>query len=103
MSTARLEQLRKLAELEPGDAFARYGVALECIQLEHWAEAVRELEHVLTLDPQYIAAHMQKARVELKLGVREAAAATLRAGIAAARGKGDRHAADEMTKMLEAL
>ncbi len=100
---SRLDQLRQLAVAQPDDPFTHYGVALECANLERWEEALTALDQTLALDPQYIAAHMQKARIELRIGRRTAAGATLRLGIDAARAKGDRHAADEMGKMLEAL
>ena len=100
---SRLEQLRKLAAAQPEDPFTHYGVGLEYANLEQWEEALAAFQRALELDAQYIAAHMQKSRVELRLGRRDAAGAALRAGIAAARAKGDRHAADEMGKMLEAL
>ncbi len=80
-----------------------YGVGLECLAREEWADAVAAFDAVLKLDPRYSAAYAQKARAELKLGRRAEAAATLRAGVAVARGKGEKHAADEMQKMLETM
>ncbi|MEW6250362.1 MAG: tetratricopeptide repeat protein [Planctomycetota bacterium] len=100
---SRLDQLRQLAAAQPDDPFTHYGVALECMNLEFWDDARAALDRALALDPHYIAAHMQKARVELRTGQRAAAAACLQAGIAAAQARADRHAAEEMTKMLEAL
>ncbi len=100
---ARLDQLRKLAAAEPNDPLVHYGVGLECMNLERWAEARAEFERTLTIDPNYTAALFQKARAELKLGLREAAAATLQTGMALATQKGETHAADEMRKMLEAM
>lgn len=100
---SRLDQLRKLAALEPKDPLTHYGLGLECMNLERWDEARTAFEHTLAIDPNYTAALFQKARVELKLGQRDAATATLRAGVTLATSKGETHAADEMRKMLEAL
>jgi tetratricopeptide (TPR) repeat protein len=100
---SRLDQLRKLAESQPDDALAQYGVGLECMQLERWEEAIAAFQRTLSLDRGYSAAYFQKARAELQLGRRAAAAATLKAGIAAADAKGETHTASEMKKMLEAL
>ena len=100
---SRLEQLRKLAAVSPADPFTHYGVGLECAALEHWAEALAAFEQVLGLDPRYSAAYLQKARAELKLGRRDAAAGTLRAGIAVAQASGETHAASEMQKTLEMM
>lgn len=99
----RLEQLRKLAALEPHDPFTHYSVGLECLELERWDEALAAFDAALARDPQYFAAQPQRARVLLKLGRRADAADALRAGVAAAQLAGDRHAADHMTGLLEAL
>jgi tetratricopeptide (TPR) repeat protein len=100
---SRLEQLRQLAAAQPNDPFMHYGVALECVKLERWDDALAAFEHALALDASYTAAHMQKAQLQIRLGRRDAAAETLRTGIAAARAKSEKHTADEMNKMLEAL
>ncbi len=100
---SRLDQLRRLAAAQPDDPFTLYGVALECVKLEQWDEALAAFDRALALDAAYTAAHMQKAQLQIRLGQRAAAAETLRTGIAAARAKSEKHAADEMGKMLEAL
>ena len=100
---SRLDQLRRLAAAQPNDPFMHYGVGLECVQLERWEEALAAFERTLEVDPQYSAAYSQKARVELKLGRREAAAGTLHAGIAVAAGKGETHAVSKMQELLESL
>ncbi len=100
---SRLDQLQKLAAAQPNDPFMHYGVALECTKLERWDEAIAAFDRALALDPGYTAAHMQKGQLQIRLGRRDAAITTLRAGVAAARAKAEKHAADEMNKMLEAL
>ena len=100
---SRLERLRKLAATQPNDPFVHYGVGLECVAQEQWDEALAAFERTLAIDGAYSAAHMQKARVEVKLGQRDAARATLVAGIAAAQAAGESHAAGEMGKILETL
>lgn len=100
---ARLDKLRQLAAQQPHDPFVHYGIGLECVTQERWAEAVAAFEQVLTLDPNYHAAHMQKAAAELKLGQRDTARQTLEEGIAIALRTGDKHAAAEMRKTLETI
>lgn len=100
---SRLDQLRKLAATQPGDPFTQYGVGLECMQLERWEEALAAFEQTLRIDRQYAAAYFQKARVELKLGRREAAIETLKAGIAVAAAKGETHTVSKMQETLESL
>ena len=100
---SRLDQLRRLAAAQPDDPFTHYGVALECVKLELWGEALAAFDRTLAIDAQYSAAYFQKARAELKLGRREAAAATLKAGMAVAASKGDTHAVSKMQELLESL
>ncbi len=100
---ARLDQLRRLAESAPHDPLTHYGVGLELLALERWQDAITAFEQALRCDGQYVAAYQQKARAELKLGRRDAAAATLRRGIELATRRGDLHAADDMRKLLEPL
>ncbi len=100
---SRLEQLRQLVAAQPHDPFTHYGVGLECAQLERWEEALTAFDETLRLDRQYSAAYFQKARVELKLGRREAAAETLTAGIAVATANGETHTVSKMQEMLESM
>lgn len=100
---SRLDKLEKLAAMQPDDPFVRYGVGLELAALERWEDAIAAFDRVLALDSQYTAAHLQKARAETRLGRRDDARMTLTAGITAANAAGDRHTADEMSKLLETL
>jgi tetratricopeptide (TPR) repeat protein len=100
---SRLEQLRKLAAAQPADPFTHYGIALECVQLERWEEALAAFEQTLAIDHAYAAAYFQKARTELKLGRRQAAAVTLQAGVQVAAAQGDTHTVSKMKELLETL
>lgn len=100
---SRLDQLRKLAEAQPDDPFAHYAVGLEYAEQSQWAAAQAAFARALEINADYTAAYMQRARAEIKLGRREDAGATLRAGLAVAGRLGDQHAVDELTKMLEAI
>ncbi len=100
---SRLDKLRKLVAAQPNDPFAHYGLGLEQVQRAEYPDAVATFARVLELDPHYVAAYMQKARAELATQQRDTARQTLEAGILAARGAGEGHAADEMQKLLETL
>jgi len=99
----RLERLQQLAATQPDDPLTHYAIGLELLAQERAAEARDAFNRVLALDSRYTPALMQRARAEIKLGLRDAAVATLADGIAAAQAAGDRHAADEMRKLREAL
>ncbi len=100
---SRLEVLQKLATAQPDDPLAHYGVGLELTQLERWADAIEAFQQALKCDTQYVAAHFQIAKANLKLEQRDAARDALAAGIAAAASQNDHHAEAEMRELLEAI
>ena len=98
-----LEQLRALLRDDPDDPFLHFGLAME-LHKEGQAEgALEEFERVNELDPDHAAAHQQRAGVLMDLGRKGDAIAALEAGIEAADRQGDRHAADDMSRMLSAM
>lgn len=100
---SRLERLQKLAAAEPNDPFVQYGLGMELMSTEQWAAAIEAFDRVLSLDPKYEGAHLQKGKSEIKLGRRDAARQTLRAGLDAAHAAHDEHAADQLREVLAAL
>ena len=100
------ERMRKLAamlEKEPRDVFLLYAMAMEHKKLGKAAEALEYLKTVLEVDPGYAVAHQQAGQVHEMSGDIEAAKQAYRDGIAAARKKGDLHAAEEMEGALSML
>ncbi len=61
---------RRLVELRPGDARARYNLALALEDCRQLPEATEELHQALALEPRYAAAHFNLARVYEQLGRR---------------------------------
>jgi tetratricopeptide (TPR) repeat protein len=100
---SRLEQLLKLAEMAPDDPLAHYAIGLEHFNLEQWDQAVAAFEKTLEIDRKYTAAYYHKARSEIRADQREAAKATLAAGMACARGAGDMKTEREMRELLETI
>ncbi len=98
-----IEQLQKLLAADPTDAFLLYGLAQEHARLGNHAEAVRCYDRCLAADPAYAYAYFHKARAQEAAGDTAAAAATLRAGIAAARAAADSHALSEISAYLDEL
>jgi tetratricopeptide (TPR) repeat protein len=103
MPMTRLEQLQKLAQVDPRDPITRYALGLEYFNLEQWDQAIAAFDEAIAIDPRYQPAFHHKARAELRAKRHDAARATLATGIALARAAGDRHAEAEMREMLEAL
>lgn len=100
---SRLDQLRKLAALEPNDPMTHYGVGIECINLAQWEDAVASFAAALGADEKYSAAYYHKARAEIALGRGADARATLERGMAVARTHGDWKTVNEMQDLLETV
>lgn len=102
-AVGRVEQLQAMLAADPGDAFLRYGLALEYMKLGRLDEALAGFEALLRDEPTYVPAHFMHARALEQTDDLDRARAAYRAGIDVARRTGDTHAAAEMTAALEAL
>lgn len=100
---SRLEQLKKLLNAEPQDAFLNFALAMEYLKMGRHDEALAQFGRVNEIDPEYVAAYFQKGNALVALGRREEAKAVLAQGIEAARRTGNAHAAGEMGELLQAL
>lgn len=98
-----LEQLQRLLEADPDDAFVLYGLAQEYARLGRWSDAIAHYDRCLGVDPLYCYAYYHKARVQARTGDLTGASATIRRGLDAARRAGDTHAAAELQVLLESL
>lgn len=96
----RLAKLTQLLEREPNDTFLIYGLALEHRKLADHARAIELLDRVISIDPSYCYAYYQKGMTLESTGDTDAARSAYRAGIDAARTKGDAHALSELEAAL---
>ncbi len=87
----------------PRDAFLLYAVAQELARTGDHAGAMDHYDRCLDADPAYCYAYFHKARTLESMGREAEAAATLRQGLAAARGAGDAQALREIQGYLDAL
>jgi len=99
----RLEKLHKLLERDPNDPFVLYGIALEHKKLGDANSAIEFLDRTIAADSGYCYAYYQKGQVQEMLGDAAAARETYQKGIAAAKSKGDDHAAGEIEAALAML
>jgi predicted Zn-dependent protease len=99
----RLEMLKEhLAEF-PGDAFARYGLAMEYANSGENEAALAEFAALLKDNPDYTAGYFMAAQTLAKIGKAEAAREMLTNGIASAKRTNNAHAKSEMEAMLAEL
>lgn len=99
----RLEMLKNLVAQNPGDSFARYGLAMEWARAGNLEQAVEEYRSLLAVNPNYAAAYYHGGQTLEKLGRREEARALYRQGIETTTRTGDLHARSEMEAALAAL
>ncbi len=95
--------LEQFVAQKPADAFARYGLALECVKLGDDAAAEAHFRKLMETNPEYIAGYFQFGQLLSRLGRFDDARKTLSDGIVAAQKSGDIHARDEMQAALTLL
>jgi tetratricopeptide (TPR) repeat protein len=100
---ARRQMLEEFAAAHPGDAFARYGLAMECANQGDHPAAVENFEKLLAEHPAYVSGYFQFGQLLARISQTEKARATFTSGIEAAHRAGDNHAAEEMQAALAAL
>lgn len=100
---SRREILEQFVAARPADAFARYGLALECAKLGDDRAAATHFQHLVEKHPDYVATYFQYGQFLAKLGREAEARKMLSAGIVVAQRAGDIHARDEMQAALNSL
>jgi tetratricopeptide (TPR) repeat protein len=101
--TDRLTTLTQFLEQNPGDAFARYGLAMEYSRLGQIETALEQFKKLLELHPDYTNGYFMAAQTLERAGRTPEARKMLENGIIAAQRTGNRHALSEMSGMLEEL
>jgi len=97
----KLAALNEILQLDPTNAFARYGLAMEHTAKGNPEAALAEFDTLIAQSPDYVPAFQMSVQTLIKLGRTEAAVARLNAGIAAANRTGNSHAAAEMQALLD--
>jgi Tfp pilus assembly protein PilF len=99
----RRQMLEEFVAAKPNDAFALYGLAMECANSGDAAAADQHFKTLVGAHPDYVAAYFQFGQFLARTGRPEEARSTLTAGIATARRAGDDHARSEMEAALAEL
>lgn len=101
--TQRMQQLEQMLAKEPNDTFLLYGLAMEFKKANDPARALDYFQRVIDLDGGYCYAYHQKGLIYESIDDLESARNAYRAGIEAARRKGDEHARQEIQGALMML
>ena len=99
----RLEVLEEFIAANRSDAFARYGLALECAKGGDADTALEHFRQLLAAHPDYVTGYFQYGQFLARLRRIDEARQILTAGIAVARRVGDQHAASEMEAARDEL
>jgi Flp pilus assembly protein TadD len=100
---SRREQIEAMLAEEPNDPELRYMLAMEHISGGDDGEAVRCLQGLIEVAPNYPPAYHQAGRAMQRLGRIAEARTVLSQGIPIAQKQGDQHAAGEMMELLQSL
>ncbi|MGB8478818.1 MAG: tetratricopeptide repeat protein [Acidobacteriaceae bacterium] len=103
MSVDKVEAFTEILAQDAGNAFARYGLAIEYAQRGETALAMEQFDTLQKMHPDYTAGYQMAAQTLMVSGDTRQAEARLRAGIESARRTGNQHALAEMAGMLEEL
>jgi len=95
--------LTQFLEQNPGDAFARYGLAMEYSNAGQTEQALAEFNKLLELHPDYTNGYFMAAQALERAGRTAEAKKMLEKGLEAARRTGNKHAMSEMSGMLEEI
>ena len=103
MSIDKVAAFTEILAQDPGNAFARYGLAIEYTQRGETELAIEQFDALQKLHPDYTAGYQMAAQTLMASGNTQQAVARLHAGIESARRTGNQHALAEMAGMLEEL
>jgi predicted Zn-dependent protease len=99
----KIAALSEILQLDPANAFARYGLAMEHISQGNTDAALSEFTILIQHNPDYVPGYQMSAQTLAKLGRAEEALDRLHHGIAAANRTNNQHALAEMEALREDL
>jgi hypothetical protein len=99
----KIAGLKEILALDPGNSFARYGIAMELAKRGDVEAALAEFDTLLTNDVDYTAGYFMSAQTLAGAGRKGEAIERLKAGIGCAARSGNSHALSEMQAMLDEL
>jgi len=102
-ASPRRTMLENFVAQNPKDAFARYGLAMECVTAGELAAAESHFAALVEANPQYVPAYYHYGQLLARLEKSGEARSILRTGMDVARNAGDHHALSELEQALSDL
>jgi predicted Zn-dependent protease len=99
----RRQMLEQFVAKNPGDAFGRYGLAMECMNESDVAAAETHFKELIAEHADYVAAYYQYGRMLAGANRTTEAREIFANGVARAKQAGDEHARQEMQAALDEL
>jgi Tfp pilus assembly protein PilF len=99
----KIAALNEILSLDPANAFARYGIAMEYLSQNNPTAALEAFDLCTQHNPDYVPAYQMSAQTLAKLGRNDQAIDRLHSGIAAAHRTNNAHALSEMQSLLDDL
>ncbi len=103
MPSKREEALKSMLEQDPGNSFARYGLAMEYVNSTQLEAAMTEFTALLAHTPDYVAGYFHGGQTLEKLGRKPEARELYERGLTACERVGDGHSASEIRAALDML
>lgn len=95
--------LEQFIDKNPTDAFARYGLAMECVNEGDTPAAEANFRRLIAEHPEYVAAYYQFGRLLAAANRATEAREIFTEGVARAAQAGDEHARQELQAALDEL
>ena len=99
----KIAALTEILTMDPANAFARYGLAMEHISQGNTDTALTEFTNLIQHNPDYVPAYQMSAQTLARLGRTDEALDRLHNGIATANRTGNQHAVAEMEALRNDL
>ncbi|MBI3404665.1 MAG: tetratricopeptide repeat protein [Acidobacteria bacterium] len=99
----RRQMLETFVAAHPNDAFARYGLAMECVGSGELELALEHFEKLVAANPNYVPSYYHYGQLLARLEKPEEAKQVLRTGMEVAKKAGDFHALSELEQSLNDL
>jgi len=103
MSMDKVAAFQQILAQNPGEAFARYGLAMEYRQQGENEAALGQFDELEKRHPDYVAGYQMAAQILIGLGRLDDARAKLQKGTESARRTRNPHALAEMESMLDEI